>query len=763
MGSEDDKNSKPTYEDKFAKLELQIQTLANTFAEFMKASLKVEFKLEIYDYDGVVEAEKLDGWLDKLETYFTVHQLVESQKISFASLKFSNHASTWWKAYKKRYDTEHMTWQQFKELMKKHFYPMGYLDERWYKWQHLRQRYQQSVQDYTTKFYNQALALDVDITSDETFRKYKGGIVDYIRRELKLFSAQDIEDAINKVVAIEKKSKGAAGPYNRRITTRGEDKTQIRVETSKNKSPPSEREEKVCVHCKEKGHIKETCWILYPHLKPKKLRESEGQTSFKKNTMLPEALDTATIFQIYQPDLKLMLMTKLTDTELVNLHEELFHVKIQVKQNIVEAIIDSGSQKNLIQRSWWNKQDCQQLHIQNLTHWDGCERILNFRPVTTGEKKIVLHTTLSIRQESEISSLKRKIVDLFQEEVTIPPKRSVEHDIILIGDASLPNLGLYMSSITESEEIKKQVKELLEQRVIVQSCSPRGSPVLLVPKKDGGWRMCVDYRSLNKITIKNRYLLPRIDDLLDRLGDAIFFNKLDLKSGYHQLMNEVLQNFIDDFVIVYLDDILIFSKTWEEYLIHVSKVLSVLRENSLSLNEKKCEFGRQELVFLGFVIGKGKIKVDPEMVVVIYAWPSPRNITEIRSFLGACQYLLQSQPLLPSDYAQKYEGDKDFGEEYKRLSQGNSSEFRLVDGSMYKGKERLKGEGKKLKLICYGPFKILKQFGGNAFQLDLPPYMQMYSVINAEYLKLFEPPLLNKEDDQELKPPPVEDFWIKRE
>ncbi|XP_026442462.1 uncharacterized protein LOC113342009 [Papaver somniferum] len=152
--------------------------------------------------------------------------------------------------------------------------------------------------------------------------------------------------------------------------------------------------------------------------------------------------------------------------------------------------------------------------------------LLLIRPMNMGQKKVTLHATLSIKQKSEMSSLKKQFVDLFQEEVIIPPKRSVEHEITLVGDASLPNLGLYITSITESEEIKRQVQELLEQRMIVPSCSPCGSPVLLVPKKDGGWRMYVDYRALNKITIKNRYPLPRIDDLLDRLGGAakLFFH-----------------------------------------------------------------------------------------------------------------------------------------------------------------------------------------------------------------------------------------------
>ncbi|KAI3738348.1 hypothetical protein L2E82_28377 [Cichorium intybus] len=221
-----------------------------------------------------------------------------------------------------------------------------------------------------------------------------------------------------------------------------------------------------------------------------------------------------------------------------------------------------------------------------------------------------------------------------------------------------------------------QLQELLDKGFIRPSSSPWGAPVLFVKKKDGSMRMCIDYRELNKITIKNRYPLPRIDDLFDQLQGADYFSKIDLRSGYHQvrvkesdvektafrtryghyeflvmpfgltntpavfmdLMNRVCKPFLDRFVIVFIDDILIYSKNKEEHASHLRTVLETLRREQLYAKFSKCEFWMREVQFLGHVVSIQGIKVDPSKVEAVMKWEPPKTPTEVRSFLGLAGY-----------------------------------------------------------------------------------------------------------------------------
>src|SRR5512142_1521282 len=271
----------------------------------------------------------------------------------------------------------------------------------------------------------------------------------------------------------------------------------------------------------------------------------------------------------------------------------------------------------------------------------------------------------------------REFGDVFPEELPgMPPKREIEFRIDLVPGTTPLHKRPYRMAANELAEVKKQLEELKEKGYIRPSTSPWGAPVIFVEKKDKTKRMCVDYRALNEVTIKNKYPLPRIDDLFDQLKGATVFSKIDLRSGYHQLrireedipktafitryglfectvmsfgltnapaffmnlMNKVFMEFLDKFVVVFIDDILIYSKSEEEHEQHLRLVLEKLKEHQLYAKFSKCDFWLTEVKFLGHVVIAQGVAVDPSNVESVTKWTPPKTVSQIRSFLGLAGY-----------------------------------------------------------------------------------------------------------------------------
>ncbi|WVZ97583.1 hypothetical protein U9M48_043108 [Paspalum notatum var. saurae] len=268
--------------------------------------------------------------------------------------------------------------------------------------------------------------------------------------------------------------------------------------------------------------------------------------------------------------------------------------------------------------------------------------------------------------------------DVFPEELpSLPPDRDVEFRIELVPRTTPISKKLYRMAPDELKELKTQLQEQLDKGFIRPNSSPWGCPALFIEKKDkGGKRLCVDYRPLNAVTVKNKYPLPHIDILFDQLAGARVFSKIDLRSGYYQIktreedipkrafstryglyeylvmsfgltnapaffmymMKSVFMNEFDKFVVVFIDDILIYSKNEKEHEEHLRIVLTRLREHKLYAKFSKCAFWLKEISFLGHILSGKAVAVDPSKVEDVLNWKQPETITEIRSFLGLAGY-----------------------------------------------------------------------------------------------------------------------------
>lgn len=327
------------------------------------------------------------------------------------------------------------------------------------------------------------------------------------------------------------------------------------------------------------------------------------------------------------------------------------------------------------------------IHIIPLERNKTESRILSAMQLDKGLKRGEMTFLATMKEETspfqmkapkEIQEVLEEFKDVMPPELPkkLPPRREVDHEIELEPGAKPPAMGPYRMAPPELEELRRQLKELLDAGFIRPSKAPFGAPVLFQKKQDGSLRMCIDYRALNKVTIKNKYPIPLVADLFDRLAKARWFSKLDLRSGYWQvriaagdepkttcvtrygsfeflvmpfgltnapatfctLMNKIFHPFLDKFVVVYLDDIVVYSDTLEEHVKHLRLVFQALKENQLYVKMEKCSFAQDEVTFLGHRIAEGKIYMDKSKVRAIAEWEPPKNVSELRSFLGLVNY-----------------------------------------------------------------------------------------------------------------------------
>ncbi|GMJ12141.1 hypothetical protein HRI_004883300 [Hibiscus trionum] len=278
--------------------------------------------------------------------------------------------------------------------------------------------------------------------------------------------------------------------------------------------------------------------------------------------------------------------------------------------------------------------------------------------------------------DQRMQELLRRYEDVFAEPKALPPERAQDHRIPLVSEDVVIKVKPYRYPSIQKDVIERMVVEMLQTGVIRDNTSAFSSPIVMVRKKVDSWRMCIDYRRLNQITLKDKFSMPVIEELLDELGRARVFSKLDLRSSYHQirmwgpdihktafrtheghyeflvmpsgltnapatfqgLMNKVFKGLLRKSVLVFFDDILVYSEDWQYHLKDLEDVLKILREHKLFAKQSKCCFGAIEMDYLGYIISGGVISMDKEKVKCILEWPTPKTIKELRGFLGLLGY-----------------------------------------------------------------------------------------------------------------------------
>ncbi|KAK8934390.1 hypothetical protein KSP39_PZI015066 [Platanthera zijinensis] len=276
----------------------------------------------------------------------------------------------------------------------------------------------------------------------------------------------------------------------------------------------------------------------------------------------------------------------------------------------------------------------------------------------------------------QMQALLAHYADIFQTPRTLPPSRFRDHQIQLKIGTEPINICPYRYPYSQKAEIERSIREMLTAGLIRPSTSAFSSPIILVKKKDGSWRFCVDYRGLNNSTVKDKFPIPLIEELLDELNGASRFTKLDLRSGYHQIrmneadvhktafrthdghyeflvmpfgltnapstfqavMNEIFRPLLRQSVLIFFDDILIYSASWEDHLRHVEQVFAILRQHQLYVKQTKCSFGQEEVEYLGHLVSADGVKADPQKIDSMLSWPRPQTIRALMGFLGLTDY-----------------------------------------------------------------------------------------------------------------------------
>ncbi|KAJ9567692.1 hypothetical protein OSB04_003658, partial [Centaurea solstitialis] len=679
-----------------------------------------DVKADAPEFHGGSNPDDFIEWLNDIENLFDVRGYSDEKSYKVAVLKLKKYASLWWENKKAKRERSGKSKRKLKKLLKERFLPDSYKQDLYIKITNFKQC-NLSIDDYTREFEQLVLRNGIEEKPEQTMARYVGGLNHEIAEKLELQPYWSFGEVCKLASKIEKRAKNKKAekatpkpfsrynnsfqnPFYKENPPKGENPKQ-----DKGKGP-IDAPKKKCFKCQGLGHFQAEC----PNRRVMTLKEVEEVHVVEEGEDEMPIYDEECYFEerVKPDEGELLVIRRALHAKEVDPNDEqrekIFYSRCTIKgkallsfsigksyqDQVLCDVIPMDACHMLLGRPW--QYDRRVLH-------DGYQNTYSFvmnkkkvileplpstllqkqtepgqntmvekslfmnearveRAICKGKPVYVLLLTVNRFNDGEtplhvaVRLLLEEFKDVFPSDLPpeLPPLRGIEHHIDLIPGAPLPNKPAYRCDPEKTRELQSQVQELIDRGYLCW-----------FQKKDGTMRMCVDSRAINNITVKYRYPIPRLDDMLDELHGANLFSKIDLRSGYHQirmregdewktafktkgglyewlmmpfglsnapstfmrLMNEVLRPFLGDFVVVYFDDILVYSK--------------VLRSQKLYGKLEKCEFFSPKVTFLGYVVSKDGISVDESKVVAIKSWPVPSSATEVRSFHGLASFYMR--------------------------------------------------------------------------------------------------------------------------